>query len=113
MKFIDIINEEATDADIKKAKLLYKVFKTGIHRLDVPNGGLYKYVLSDDYEITTHEDNGEKKILIEPVNMLIFYEGWEGTYKPLDLVQFRTIERWMIRIVRKKFAKHKVDIVII
>jgi hypothetical protein len=114
MKFIDIINEEVADKDIKKAKLLYKVFKTGIHRLDVPNGGLYKYVLSDDYELTTYEDNGEKKILIEPISVDMYFEGWDnGVFKVLNKKDFPIIERWMIRVIRKKFAQHNIDIVII
>jgi hypothetical protein len=114
MKFIDIINEEAIDKDVKKAKLLYKVFKTGIYKLDIAHGTLYKYVLSDDYEITTHEQDGEKKVLIEPVNVDMYFESWDkDLFKVLDKKEYPSIERWMIRLIRKKFAQHNVDIVII
>jgi hypothetical protein len=113
MKFINILTEEVTDKDIKRARLLYKVFKTGIHRLDVTDGSLYKYVLSDDYEVTTHEQDGEKKVLIEPVSVDIYYESIDGTFKKLDTKEYSTLELWMIKVIRKKFAHYNVDIVII
>lgn len=114
MKFTDLINEELTDSDVKKVKTLYAFYKVGVHRLDVANGGLYKYVLSDDYDITTRFYDGENKILIQPVSVEMYYESWDNnTFKELDKKQHPTLELWMIRVIRKKFAQYKIDIVII
>jgi hypothetical protein len=113
MKFTDLINEELTDSDVKKVKTLYAFYKAAVHRLDVTGGGLYKYVLSDDYELTTHETDGEKKILVEPKGMKMYYEGFDDTFKEMDRNDYPTLELWLIKLIRKKFAHYKIDIVII
>lgn len=112
MKFLDIINEELTDKEIKKVKTLYGFYKTGIHRLDIVGGSLYKYELSDDYELTTHETNGAKKILVQPKGVSIYRQREDGTYHILDVEFSTAIELWMIKIIRRTFANHKIEIVI-
>lgn len=113
MKFTDLISEELTDADIKRVKTLYAFYKAGIHRVDVVNGSLYKYVLSNDYELSTSVNDGVKKILIEPKGMTMYHESQDGTFKEMDRSDYPSLERWIIRLIRKKFANYKIDIVII
>jgi hypothetical protein len=44
----------------------------------------------------------------------MYFESWDkDVFKVLDKKEFPVLEKWMIRIIRKKFAQHKVDIVII
>lgn len=63
MKLLDIINEgpevlkpnTLTDKEIKKAKLIYKTFKTGEFPYDEHSS--YKYELPDDYYIFSDVDD--------------------------------------------------------
>ena len=61
MKFIDILNEDAevipseglTDENIKRVKIIYKLFKKGMFEYDQISR--YGYKLPDDYYIYKNE----------------------------------------------------------
>jgi hypothetical protein len=109
MKFIDILNEELTDNDIKKCKLIWKLYNSGIVTDDNKK---YKYVLNDEHIITPSSEIGGNPIISVRGNMYttvrIYRVEDNGHLVLLDYELNNTIHSYIALKIKKRFAQHNI-----
>lgn len=110
MKFIDIINEELTDNEIKKCKLIWRLYKTGEIMY---NDKKYMYVLNDYRRIIRVPSNPDPIIEVEGNsydNLSVYRMDDDGhqVYMRYDL--HNTLNGHIRGIVRNKFHKHNIHL---
>ena len=122
MKFIDLINEgpevlipnTLTDKQIKKAKLIYKTFKTGEFPYD--EHSTYSYVLPDDYYIFSDVDDDvcvqltNKKNQDIKMSSRVKLTNDQDIYLPLQ-PHHTGLHRWIQDKIQEKFMGFNIKIV--
>jgi hypothetical protein len=104
----EAINEELTDNDKKKCRILFNQFKSGIVTLDNQK---YKYYLKNEYEIMTtqYTPNPVIEIIGRFDNSIRVYEMADnGHLILLDYGIYNTIYSKIKEKVKKRFYLHKV-----
>jgi hypothetical protein len=123
MKLLDIINEgpevlkpnTLTDKEIKKAKLIYKTFKTGEFPYDEHSS--YKYELPDDYYIFSDvDDNVCIQLTIRKgqdikMSSRIKFSYDQDVYVPLQ-PHHTGLHRWIEDKIQEKFDKFNIKFVL-
>lgn len=110
MKLLDLINEELTDNDKKKCRILFNQFKSGIVTLDNQK---YKYYLKNEYEMMSiqYTPNPVIEIIGRFDNSIRVYEMADnGHLILLDYELYNTIYSKIKAKVKKRFYLHNVQI---
>jgi hypothetical protein len=108
MKLLDILNEELTDSELKKCKLLWKLYHTGII---TDNDKKYKYVLNDEHIITPSQESGTPIISVRGnmyTTVRIYRMEDNGHMVLLNYELNNTIHSYIVVKIKKKFAQHNV-----
>jgi hypothetical protein len=109
MKLFDILNEELTNREIKKCKLIWKLYQTGVI---TDNDKKYKYVLNDEHIITPSSEIGGNPIISVRGNMYttvrIYRIEDNGHLVLLDYELNNTIHSYIALKIRKRFAQHNI-----
>ena len=108
MKFIDILNEELTDNDIKKCKLIWKLYNSGIITDDDKK---YKYILNDEHIITSSSEGGNPIISVRGnmyTTVRIYRMEDNGHLVLLDYELNNTIHSYIKLKIVKKFEQHNI-----
>jgi hypothetical protein len=108
MKLLDLINEELSDNDRKKCRILFDQFKSGIVTLDDQK---YKYYLKDEYEIMTTRYTPKPVIEIKGRfdNSIRVYEILDNGHLTLmDYGIYNSLYSKIKEKVKKRFNLHNV-----
>jgi hypothetical protein len=108
MKFLDLLNEELTDSELKKCKLLWKLYHTGIV---TDNDKKYKYILNDEHIITPGQESGTPIISVRGnmyTTVRIYRMEDNGHMVLLSYELNNTIHSYIVVKIKKKFAQHNV-----
>jgi len=108
MKLLDLINEELSDNDRKKCRILFDQFKSGIVTLDDQK---YKYYLKNEYEImnTQYTPMPVIEIIGRFDNSIRVYKIVDNGHLTLmDYGIYNTIYSKIKQKVKKRFNLHNV-----
>ena len=98
----------------KRAKIFYHAFKTG--KFTVEDGGLYKYVLPDEYYVSVSGD-GELNIVLTmnpQQRMKMYYvhkdhETGDTIEKDIDTSKRTYLHQWMKDSIENKFKQFQIN----
>ena len=108
MKFLDLLNEELTDSELKKCKLLWKLYRTGIITY---NDKDYKYVLNDEHIFSSSSESGTPIISVRGnmyTTVRIYRMDDNGHMILLSYELDNTIHTAIKIMIVKKFEKHNI-----
>jgi hypothetical protein len=108
MKFIDLLKEELTVNELKKCKLIWNLYKTGVF---TDNDNKYKYYLNDEHVITSSSEGGNPIIAVRGnmyTTVRIYRMEDNGHLVLLDYELNNTIHSFIKLKIVKKFAQHNI-----
>jgi hypothetical protein len=114
MKFVldepkeETLNEQLTDNDIKKCKLIWKLYNSGIITDDNKK---YKYILKDDYIITPSQESRIPMISVRGnmYTLLRIYRMEDNGHMVLLNYELdNTIRSYIVVKIKKRFAQHNI-----
>lgn len=120
MKLIDILKEERrytdndiTDKDGKKAKLIYGILKTG--KVNSTSTDItYRYELPDDYWLSIDDETGEIIVILtmNPLQTMKLYSKLDSstTESPVG-EEYDSIHRYVKEKIKNKFRSFNMDII--
>jgi hypothetical protein len=102
--------DDLTDKDRKKVKLIYDLFKTGRY---IDDDTKYEYVLPDEYYVSIDDETGMPVVVLtmNPSQTLDLYMVLTNTYIPKVDKEYNNLYKDTKRRIKEKFNNFNIDII--
>lgn len=102
--------DDLTDKDRKKVKLIYDLFKTGRY---IDDDTKYEYVLPDEYYVSIDDETGMPVVVLtmNPNQTLDLFMVLTNTYIPKVDKEYNNLYKDVKRRIKEKFSNFNIDII--